>query len=210
MEAPGLWKRSKLSGCEWLVRLPRLLHSVDEPHQLLLGMGQGHIVMLAFSTFLGEVGGKGRVPAADVLRGVVDGIAQVSGSTLLHMGIAVVELPRLVGRRRKAGVSQNLVGRIETGEITHLSQNHGSHAEAYSRNGGNGRVQLLHNGLDRGFNIRYLGVQFPDEANGVPQFQRLGGHKRTNRGSGCLPDGYGHIPSIVTFGGVGQEELQPR
>ena len=71
---PGLWTRSKLSDCAWLVRKSRLLQSVDEPHELLFGMRHGHIVVLAFSAFLGERGGKGQVPKADILRSVVDGI----------------------------------------------------------------------------------------------------------------------------------------
>ena len=36
----------------------------------------------------------------DVLGSVVNGKAQVSGASLLHAGVAVVELPRLVGKER--------------------------------------------------------------------------------------------------------------
>ena len=128
----------------------------------------------------------------------VDGIAQVSGPSLLHMSVTVVELPGLVSRRRQTGVGQHLVGGIKAREITHLSQDHGSHVQAHTRDGGNGRLQLLHNGLDRGFNVRYLGVQFPDETNGVPQFQRLGWHNRANGGSGNFSDGHRRVPLAVS------------
>ena len=39
----------------------------------------------------------GRVPEADVFSGVIEGIAEIAGASLLHMGIAVFELPGLVG-----------------------------------------------------------------------------------------------------------------
>ena len=56
-------------------------------------MRNGDIVMLALRTFLREIGGKGWVPKANVFGGIVDRIAQVSGASLFHVGIAVLELP---------------------------------------------------------------------------------------------------------------------
>ena len=54
---------------------------------------------------------------------------------------------------------------------------------SYHPPSGNGRVQLIHNGLDRGFNFFDLGVQFPDEPDGVLQFQGFGGHSGANGAS---------------------------
>lgn len=103
--------QDELRGGHRLVRKPGLLNRIDEPHQFLSSMGYGYIVMLTLcSFFFCKVGGKGGVPNANVLGGVVKCKAQVSGTQLLHVGVAVVEMPRLVGGRRKAGVSQNLVG----------------------------------------------------------------------------------------------------
>lgn len=80
-----------------MVRLSGFLQSVDEAHQFLGGMGYGHIVMLALSSLLGKICSKAGISKADVLGGVEDGIAQVSGPSFFHVGIAVVELPGLVG-----------------------------------------------------------------------------------------------------------------
>ena len=49
-----------------------LLHCVDKPHQFLGSMRQSHIIVLAFSSLLGKIGGKDRVPNADVLGSVVN------------------------------------------------------------------------------------------------------------------------------------------
>ena len=104
---------------------------------------------------------------ADVLGSVVEGIAQIPGASFLHVGIAVFELPGLVGRRRHPRIGQQLIRGIKSGEVTDFGQDHGAHVVANARNGGNGRVQLLHDGLDRGFNFFNFGIQFPDEPNGM-------------------------------------------
>lgn len=65
-------------GHDRLIRKARLLHCVDKPHQLFGGMGQGHIIVFALSPFFGEVGGKGRVPEADIFSGIVEGVAQIA------------------------------------------------------------------------------------------------------------------------------------
>ena len=103
-----------------MVRKPGLLHSVDKPYQFLGGMGDGHIVVFTLSSFFGKVGGKGGIPNADVLGGVVKSKTQVSRAPLFHVGVAVVELSRLVGGGGQAGVSQNLVGRVKAGEVTQM------------------------------------------------------------------------------------------
>ena len=59
VEAPELWMRSRLDGRTRLVRQTGLLHSIDVQDGLLLGMRQGHVVLLAFRALLDEVGSKG-------------------------------------------------------------------------------------------------------------------------------------------------------
>ena len=60
------------------VRFSGFLQSKDEPYQLLGSMRDGDIVMLALGPFLGEVGGKGWIPAANILCSIKYGIPQVS------------------------------------------------------------------------------------------------------------------------------------
>lgn len=43
--------------------------------------------MFTFSPFLSQVGGKCRVPAADVFGGVIEGVAKIAGAALLHVRI---------------------------------------------------------------------------------------------------------------------------
>ena len=71
----------------------RLLHGVDQPYKLLGGMRDSNIIMLALSPFPGKVGGKGWIMDTDIFGGVENSIAQVSGASLLHVGIAVGKLP---------------------------------------------------------------------------------------------------------------------
>lgn len=82
--------------------------------------------MLAFSPLLGKAGSKGRPPMADVFGNIVEGIAQIPGATLLHVGTAVFELTGLVGRRRHPGAGQRLVRGNKPGEITNPGQDHGT------------------------------------------------------------------------------------
>ena len=60
-----------------------------QPNQLFGGMENGNVVMLGLRPFLGEIGSKGRVPETDILGCVVEGVAQVSRATLLHVGITI-------------------------------------------------------------------------------------------------------------------------
>ena len=86
-----------LSGACRSVWLLCFLHGVDQPDELLGSMGYGNVIVLTFSPLLGKVGGKGWIMDTDILGGVENGIAQVSGASFLHVGIAVGQLPRLVG-----------------------------------------------------------------------------------------------------------------
>ena len=66
------------------------------------------VVVLAFCSLPGEVSFECRVPNANVLRGVKDGVSKIAGASLLHVGVSAgsVELAGLVGRRRKAGIAR--------------------------------------------------------------------------------------------------------
>ena len=76
--------------------MPGLLHGVDQPHKLLGCVGDRYIVVLALGSLFGEVCGKSRIPDADVLGGVENGIAKVSGTSFLHEGVTVGKMARLV------------------------------------------------------------------------------------------------------------------
>ena len=65
------------SGC-WTVGLSGLLDRADYPNQLLGSMGNGNIVVLALSPFLGKVSSEGRIPVTDELSCIEQGIPQVS------------------------------------------------------------------------------------------------------------------------------------
>ena len=149
-------------------------------------MRDGNIVVFTLRSLLGEICGKGGIPQADIFGGIEDGVAQVSGASFLHMGIAVFELAGLVGRWRKPGVGQQFIRRLEPGEVTSLGKYHGSHAVTNAWDGRNRRMYLIHNGLDFRFNFFNLGVQFPYEMDGMSQFQRLPVTTGTTTTIGCM------------------------
>ena len=59
-------------------------------------MGNGNIVMLAFSSLAGKVGGKGSVPAADIFGGIEQCVSEIAGTAFLHVSISVVQFAGLV------------------------------------------------------------------------------------------------------------------
>ena len=97
--------------------LPGFLQRKDKPHQLLGGMGYGDVVVLALGPLLSKVGGKNRVPETDILGCVVKGVAKVPGTALLHVWVAVLELPGLVDGGGHSGVGQQLVRGIKAGGV---------------------------------------------------------------------------------------------
>ena len=125
------------------------------------------------------------------------------------MRVAVFELPGLVSGGGHPGISQQLVRGIKTGEVTNLSQDHGGHAEPEPRDGSNGRMEFIHNSLNLSLNFSDFIVQFPDEADGVLQFERLSGHPGANRVSGSIPDFKSHVPLAAAFGGGFEQRFQP-
>lgn len=75
------------------VRLTGTLQGKDEAHQFLGGVGDGDIVMLAFSPLFCQISGEGSIPMADVLCGVVERVAKVTGAAFLHVRIGVNLVP---------------------------------------------------------------------------------------------------------------------
>ena len=72
----------KLSG--EIVWLSRFFQSKYKPYELLGGMRDCDVIVLALGAFLGKIGSKGFIPMADKLSGVENGVSQVSGTPLLH------------------------------------------------------------------------------------------------------------------------------
>ena len=62
--------------------------------------------MLTLSPFFGKVGSKGRIPEANVLGSIVEGVAQIPGTAFLHVRIAIFKLSGLVGGGRHPRVGQ--------------------------------------------------------------------------------------------------------
>ena len=77
-------------GCR-AIGLSRFLKGTDHTNQFLGSMGNGNIVVLALSAFLGQISSKGRIPVADILGRIEQGISQVSGTTLFHVRISVIQ-----------------------------------------------------------------------------------------------------------------------
>ena len=107
-----------------VVRLTGALQGKDEAHQFLGGVGDGDIVMLAFSPLFCQISGEGSIPMADVLCGVVERVAKVTGAAFLHVRIGVIQLARLVSGRGKACIGEDLIRGIEAGEIADFSEDH--------------------------------------------------------------------------------------
>ena len=113
-------------------------------------------------------------------------VSQITRTTLLHVSITVCEFSGLVCRWRTASVSKDFVGRFKVGEITDFSKDHGGRMNAHSGNGKNRWIQFIHDFLNRNFDFINFGGEFPNEFNGMLQFQRFGRHDRTNRNSGSI------------------------
>ena len=72
-QTPTGYSSGCCSGCR-AIGLPGFLHSKDKPYQLLGCVGDGNIVVLALWPLFSEIGGKGRIPKADILGCIVKGI----------------------------------------------------------------------------------------------------------------------------------------
>ena len=67
-------------------------------------VGKGNVVMFTFCSFFGEISSKSWIPVTDILGCVEKGIAQISGTPLFHVRIAILELAGLVSGWRHAGI----------------------------------------------------------------------------------------------------------
>ena len=56
-------------------------------------MRDGNIVMLSLRTLLFKIGRECRTPKADIFGGIEKSISQISGATLFHVSITVLQLP---------------------------------------------------------------------------------------------------------------------
>ena len=61
-------------------------------------------------------------------------------------------------------------------------------------------IQFIHDFLNRNFNFINLGGEFPNEFNGVLQFQRFSRHNGTNGSSGSISNLDGLIFAVATLG----------
>lgn len=122
--------------------------------------------MLALGPFLGEVSSEGRIPVADIFSCIAKGVSQIPVASFLHVGVAAFELPGLVSRGRHSGISQQFVWRLKAGIVADLGENHGAHTVSEPRDGGNGRMQIVHDGLNSSLNFFDLSIQFSDEMDG--------------------------------------------
>ncbi len=146
----------------------------------------------------------------DIFGRIVKGIAQVSGTTLFHVRVAIFELSGLVSGGGHPGISQQLVRGVKAGEVADFSQDHGSHAEPQPWDGSDRRMKLIHNRLNLLLDFIDFTIQFTDEPDGVLQFKGLGRHLRANRVFGGISYFKSHIPFVVTIGGGFEQCFQPR
>ena len=208
--AAGILRRGRREASHQLgpIGLTRALHSKDHAHELLGGVRERHVVVLALGELLGEVGRERGVPAADVLGGVVEGVAQVARAALLHVGEAVLELAGLVGGGRHPRVRQQLVRRGKPREVPRLRQDHGPHAPPHAGDGGDGRAHGVHDLEDGGLGLRDLCAELAREADGVLQLERAGGHGGPDGVDRGGSDVLRHVALVVAARGALQELAQ--
>ena len=99
---------------------------------------------------------------------------------------------------------------IEPRKIAHLGQDHSRHTEAHSGDGGNRRIEFIHNGMKLFFNFSDLGIQFADESNGVLQFKGFVWYPGANRVSGGISDLKSHVLFVAALRGGFEKCFQPR
>ena len=136
----------------------------------------------------------------DILGCVVKGISQITRTTLLHVSVTVCKFSGLVCRWRAASVSKDFVRRFKVGKITDFSKNHGCWLDTDTGNRKNRWIQFIHDFLNRNFNFINLGGEFPNEFNGMLQFQKFSRHNGTNGSSGSISNLDSLIFAITTLG----------
>ena len=142
---------------------------------------------------------------ADILCGIVECIAKITGAAFFHVRIGVVQFAGLVSGRRKTGIGEDFIRGIEAGEVADLSEDHSAHAVADAGNGEDRRGDLIYDLLDGSFNLADLSVEFTNEADGMLKFKRFGGHGGANGSPGGIANFNGFGTAIVPFGSGGEE-----
>lgn len=138
--------RNKVMITAWLfsIGFASQFHAVDCAHQLLCSVWDCNVVMFALTHLFRKVSGKALIPFAHKLCCVKQSVAKVSGAAFLHVGIAGLQLPWLIGRRRHACVSQYSVCIVKTGKITDLGKDHCPHTVTDPRDGQDGGMASVH------------------------------------------------------------------
>ena len=65
----------------------------EKVYQLFSSMRDGNIVMLSLRTLLFKIGRECRTPKTNIFGGIEKSISQISGATLFHVSITVLQLP---------------------------------------------------------------------------------------------------------------------
>ena len=117
-------------------------------------MRDGNIVMLSLRTLLFKIGRECRTPKTNIFGGIEKSISQISGATLFHVSITVLQLPWLICRWRESSISQQLVCACKVGKISNFSKNHCTHMSANTGDCKDGRIHLRCNLVNCGFYLR--------------------------------------------------------
>lgn len=80
------------------------MQGVDHSNKLLCCVRYCNVVLFAFGSLLGKIGCKGRIPKANILGSIKQGISQISETAFLHMRISTCKLYGLVYRRRHSSI----------------------------------------------------------------------------------------------------------
>ena len=116
--------------------------------------------MLSLRTLLFKIGRECRTPKANIFGGIEKSISQISGATLFHVSITVLQLPWLICRWRESSISQQLVCACKVGKISNFSKNHCTHMSANTGDCKDGRIHLRCNLVNCGFYLRNFFVLY--------------------------------------------------
>lgn len=72
---------------------------INQSDKFLGSMGYCNIIMLTFGDLLCKIYIEGRIPLANILGGIEQGIYKISGASLFHMREGRIQLFELICRR---------------------------------------------------------------------------------------------------------------
>ena len=121
--------------------------------------------------------------------------------------MTVCELPGLVSGRRRSAVCQNLIGRIEVGEIIDFGKDHSPHVGSNARNRGNWGLNLLHKSSYFAFNFLDLSVKFSNQTDRVFQFHGLHGNPCAHGIHGSVSNFNGLFFAVMPSGSFAEQIL---